>query len=118
MRRVFGKYVRERRMRLLEQDPKYSVRRVAQQISVEPSYLSKVERGETPPPSEAKIIRLAKVLDEDPDMLLALAGRVATDLQKVIQKRPKMFAELVRQLKKMPDDSVRRLVREVRDGKW
>jgi len=118
MRYSFGKYVRQRRMLLREQDSKYSVRGVARQINVEPSYLSKVERSETPPPSEAKIIRLAKVLNEDPDVLLALAGRVATDLQKVIQERPKMFAELVRQLKHVPDDSVRRIVREVRDGKW
>ena len=51
-------------------------------------------------------------------MLLAMAGKVSTDLMQVIIKRPKLFAELIRQLKKMPDRAVLRLVREVRDGNW
>ncbi len=55
-------------------------------IGVEPSYLSKVERGETPPPSEEKIRRLATELNDDPDVLLAMAGKVSTDLQDVIRR--------------------------------
>jgi transcriptional regulator with XRE-family HTH domain len=87
-------------------------------IGVEPSYLSKVERGETPPPSEAKIRLIAQELGEDADVLLAMAGKVSTELQAIIRKRPQLFAELIRQLKDMPDHAVLRLVREVRDGKW
>ena len=96
----------------------YSVRQVAQRIGVEPSFLSKVERGEVAPPSEAKIVALARELGEDPDLLLALAGKVSTDLQKVIRKRPELFAALIRELKDMPDHAVLRVVREVRDGNW
>ena len=70
------------------------------------------------PPSEATIKRLAAVLDEDPDILLALAGKVSEDLRNVILKRPLLFAELLRQLKNCPDEAVLRLVREVRDGNW
>ncbi len=95
-----------------------SVRAVAGRIGVEPSYLSKVERGQTPPPSEAKIVALATDLGEDPDVLLALAGRVSSDLQAVILRRPALFAELIRQLKDLPDHAVLRVVREVRDGNW
>ena len=51
-------------------------------------------------------------------MLLALAGKVSSDLQKVIRQRPKLFAELIREMKDMPDHAMLRLVREVRDGKW
>ncbi len=83
-----------------------------------PSYLSKVERGEVAPPSEAASARLAADLGEDPDVLLALAGKVSTDLQAVIRKRPRLFAELIRELEDLPDHAVLRLVREVRDGDW
>jgi HTH-type transcriptional regulator, competence development regulator len=51
-------------------------------------------------------------------VLLALAGKVSKELQGIIRKRPKLFAQLIRQLKNMPDHAVLRLVREVRDGNW
>ena len=114
----FGDFIRDRREEKRAADPNYSLRRVAASIGVEPSYLSKIERGEQPPPSEATIIALARELDEDPDVLLALAGKVSKELQAIIRKRPKLFAQLIRQLKHMPDHAVLRLVREVRDGNW
>ena len=115
---AFGDYVRSRREELRAADRRFSVRQVAERVGVEPSYLSKVERGEVAPPSEATITRLASILGDDPDMLLALAGKVSTDLQAVIRKRPKLFADLIRELEKLPDHAVLRLVREVRDGDW
>src|ERR1043165_390259 len=115
---TFGEYVRERRLQLQENDPQFSLRKVAAAIDVEPSYLSKIERGEQPPPGEKTIIALAKELGEDPDVLLALAGKVSEELQAIIRKRPHLFAQLIRELKDMPDHAVLRLVREVRDGKW
>ena len=80
--------------------------------------MSKVERDEVAPPSEGKIVLLANELDEDPDVLLAMAGKVSSDLQDAIRKRPELFASLIRELKKLPDRAVLRLVREVRDGNW
>ena len=114
----FGTFVRDRRELLRESDARFSVRQVAQRIGVEPSFLSKVERGEVPPPSEVKIVALAQELGEDPDMLLALAGKVSTDLQEIIRRRPRLMADLLRQLRTMPDHAVVRIVREVRDGEW
>ncbi len=114
----FGRFVRERREVLRQEDPGFSVRGVAGRIGVQPSYLSKVERGEVAPPSEATILRLAGELEVDGDVLLAMAGKVSSDLQEVIRKRPMVFAELIRELKEMPDHAVLRLVREVRDGDW
>ncbi len=87
-------------------------------IGVEPSFLSKVERNETSPPSEEKVVALARELSEDPDVLLAMAGKVSSDLKAAIMKRPELFASLIRELKDLPDRAVLRLVREVRDGKW
>ncbi len=114
----FGEFIRKRREALREQDATYSVRQLARRIGVEPSFLSKVERGEVAPPSEAKIVVLARELGEDPDVLLALAGKVSSDLQGAIRRRPELFATLIRELKDMPDHAVLRLVREVRDGNW
>jgi len=115
---TFGCFVRERRESLREDDPAFSIRRVAQRMGIQPSYLSKVERDEVAPPSEKTTVKLAKELKVDHNELLALAGKVSSDLQDAIRKRPELFAELIRKLKKMPDRAVSRLVREVRDGEW
>jgi transcriptional regulator with XRE-family HTH domain len=114
----FGGYLRQKREALRQGDSAFSVRQVASRIGVQPSYLSKVERDEEAPPSERTIVALARELGEDPDMLLAMAGKVSRDLQEIIQKRPLLFAQLIREMKDMPDHAVLRLVREVRDGDW
>ena len=114
----FGPTIRAIRESLREHDRRFSVRQVAGRIGIEPAYLSKVERGDVPPPSEATTVKLARELGEDPDVLLALAGKVSADLQGIIRKRPRLFADLIRQLKEAPDDAVLRVVREVREGNW
>lgn len=114
----FGDYIRTARSARAGQDQGYSLRQVAQRVGIEPAYLSKVERGLVPPPSEATIVKLAADLGEDPDMLLALAGKVSSDLRAIILRRPKEFAELIRQLKDAPDHAILKVVREVRDGNW
>ena len=114
----FGDYIRQQREAKRAADKAFSLRQVAQRAGVEPSYLSKIERGEQPPPGEETIAALARELGEDRDVLLALAGKVSSDLQDAIRKRPQLFAELIRNLKEMPDHAILRVVREVRDGKW
>jgi transcriptional regulator with XRE-family HTH domain len=108
----FGDYIRRQREKLKETDPSFSLRKVAA------SFLSKVERGLDPPPSEKKIRALAAVLGEDPDVLLALAGKVSSDLQAAICRRPQVFAQLIRELKNLPDRAVRQIARDVREGRW
>lgn len=115
---TFGQFIRDRRERLRETDRRFSVRQVAQRIGVEPAYLSKIEREDVAPPSEEKIRALAGELNEDVDVLLAMAGKVSSDLLEIIRKRPVLFAELIRQLKSSPEHAILRVVREVRDGDW
>jgi len=115
---TFGEYIRQTREQLREADKRYSLRQTAQRIGVEPAYLSKIERGDVAPPSEATIRRLAQDLGVDVDVLLAMAGKVSSDLREIIMRRPRLFAELIRQLKDAPDPAVLRIVREVRDGDW
>lgn len=114
----FGNSIREIREHLRLNDRRFSLRQVAKRIGIEPAYLSKIERGDVAPPSETTTVRLARELNEDPDVLLAMAGKVSGDLQAIIRRRPKLFAELIRQLKVAPDDAILRVVREVRDGEW
>lgn len=115
---AFGDYIRSVREHKRAQDRRFSLRQVAFRVGVEPAYLSKVERNQTPPPSEATIRKLATELEEDPDILLAMAGKVSRDLQEIIMKRPRVFADLLRQLREAPDAAIFRVVREVRDGDW
>jgi transcriptional regulator with XRE-family HTH domain len=114
----FGAYVRERREKLRAKDGRYSLRQVAERVGIAPTYLSKIECELLDPPAEDKIRGLARELDEDPDVLLAMAGKVSRDLQDVIRKRPQLFSELIRQLKHAPDHAVLRIARLVRDGNW
>lgn len=110
----FGRYIRMRREDLRESDRSFSVRQVAARVGVEPSYLSKVERGHEAPPSEAKIRSLARELGEDPDTLLAMAGKVASDLQEVIRRRPRLMSQLIREVQSVSDDRLHRLVTAAR----
>lgn len=114
----FGQFIREQRERLRKDDTRYSLRQVAERVGIEPAYLSKIERGEFSPPGEETIRSIARELGEDVDVLLAMAGKVSGDLQEVIRRRPRLFAELIREFKDLPDHAVLRLVREVRDGQW
>ncbi len=114
----FGAHLRKAREALQADDKTYSLRQVAKRVGIEPAYLSKIERGVFPPPSEEVIVKLAQVLGEDKDVLLALAGKLSSDLQEIIMQRPQLFAELLRQLKTMPNHALVRVVREVKDGDW
>jgi transcriptional regulator with XRE-family HTH domain len=114
----FGGYVRRRREELKARDPAFSVRQVAGRAGIEPAYLSKIERDEMPPPGEETICKLADELDEDADVLLAMAGKVSSDLRAIIMRRPRLFADLIRQLKNTPDHAILRVVRQVNNGTW
>jgi transcriptional regulator with XRE-family HTH domain len=97
---AFGKKIRETRKRRLELNDAYSVRKTAGRIGIEPSYLSKIERGEQPPPSERTVALLAGELELDPDKLLALAGKIAGDVKSAVIRRPESMPAIVRKLAK------------------
>ena len=114
----FGEHIRRLREARAAADPAFSLRQVAVRCGVTPAYLSRVERGDVPPPGEETLLKLAHELGEDPDVLLAMAGKISADLRAAILARPQLFAELIRSLKSTPDHAVLRIVREVRDGTW
>ncbi len=67
-----------RREKRRQEDRSYSLRQVAMRIGVEPAYLSKIERDQVAPPSEATTRRLAAELGEDPDHAIL---RIARDVR-------------------------------------
>ena len=113
----FGTFIREFRENLQENDSSFSLRQVASRLSVQPSYLSKIERG-IENPSEEMILKIAKEYNQDEDVLLAMAGKVSSRLQKIIMKNPKAFSVLIQSLEDSPEKAILKIVREVRDGNW
>lgn len=92
----FGEFIR--RMRV-EKD--IGLREMAKKIGVSPTYLSKCERDEFPPPAEERVREIAKIIGCDVDDLLARANRVATDLSDIIKRHPVELAALLRTTKGM-----------------
>ena len=62
----FGEFVRRER-----EAREIGLREMAKMIGVSPTYLSKVERDEFPPPAEDKVKAIAQVIACDVDELLA-----------------------------------------------
>lgn len=100
MGKLFGEYIRTRRETLLQGDPRFSIRKVADRIRVHHSYLSKIERGEPGSLSEKKVVALACELGEDPDLLLAMNGRISETMSRAVTRHPALFRSIVENLRK------------------
>lgn len=111
-RETFGNFVRQRRM---EKD--IGLREMAKLIGVSPTYMSKVERDEFPPPVEEKVKDIARILQCDADDLLARAGRVSSDLSDIIKRNPVELAALLRTTKGLSLDDISRLARQAKKAK-
>ncbi|MFC1976932.1 CARDB domain-containing protein [Chloroflexota bacterium] len=68
------------RLRELREQAGLSQAQLAGKVGVNFTYLSRIESGAKPPPSEKVILRLAKVLNADKDELLTLAGKMPADI--------------------------------------
>ncbi|MCH8999533.1 MAG: helix-turn-helix transcriptional regulator [Proteobacteria bacterium] len=108
----FGAYVRQER-----KDREIGLREMAKKIGVSPTYLSKVERDDFPPPAEDKVRKIAEIFGIDVDELLALAGKVSSDLSEIIRERPRELAALLRTTKGLTADDVARLTRGAQKSK-
>jgi transcriptional regulator with XRE-family HTH domain len=111
-REKFGAFIRRER-----EAKEIGLREMAKKIGVSPTYLSKVERDEFPPPAEDKVRKIASVLGLDADELLALAGRVASDLTDIIRERPREMADFLRAAKGLTAEDMARLARQAQRAK-
>ena len=64
-----------------------SLRELACTVDVDYSYLSKIENGVLPPPSEKVILRLAESLKADKDDLLMMSGRIPPDIAEIVSNK-------------------------------
>ena len=108
----FGELVRGKRM-----EREIGLREMAKMIGVSPTYLSKVERDEFPPPAEDKVRKIAEILYCDSDELLALAGRVSSDLSEIIKQHPREMAALLRTTRGLSAAAVTQLARQAQKAK-
>jgi len=92
---ALGNYLSERRKALAAKHSGYSIRSVAKRIGIHHSYLSKLERGENAPLTEERIHALARLLGEDPDLLMALSGKLSERISTCIRLNPNIFLNTV-----------------------
>ena len=81
-KRMFGSNLKK-----LREQSGLSQRGLAEKVGVDVSYLSKIENGVMPPPSQELILRLADALGADKDELLTLAGKVPADIAQILKNK-------------------------------
>lgn len=106
--KLFGETIRAWR-----EEKEIGLRKFADLVGMSPTYLSKVERDEFPPPGEEKIKAIARELGKDADELLALAGRVASDLEEIIQQKPREMATFLRAARGLTPKDIEQLTKQV-----
>lgn len=100
----FGESVRQLRLaRGLQQ------KQLATAIGLEATYLSRIETGRVPPPSEETIRAIARVLDTEPEPLILSASKVPSDLKDMILSSPRA-PEFLRTAKRLGDDEWDQLI--------
>ena len=87
----FGKALRELRV-----SSGVSLRSFAEKLGVSATYLSQVEQGNAPSPTADRIQHIAKLLNANPDPLLAMAGRIPDELAELIHRHPVELPRLIR----------------------
>ena len=100
----FGDLLREKRMA-----KNISLRKFAQLVEVSPTYLSQVEQNNVTPPTADRVKRMAEILGENVDEWTALAGRLTEDLPKIIQESPTEVPDLLRALRGLTAEQLRKL---------
>jgi transcriptional regulator with XRE-family HTH domain len=108
----FGAFIRRER-----EAREIGLREMAKMIGVSPTYLSKVERDEFPPPAEDKVRKIAEIIECDTDDLLARAGRVSSDISDIIKRRPVELTALLRTTRGMTAEEIARLARDAQKAK-
>src|SRR5215210_444958 len=114
MTETFGARVRKLREAKKATNPAFSLRRFAQEVGVSATFLSRAENDQGPPPGAEKVKKMAELLGENPDELLALADKVDPELPEIIREKPRAMADLLRTVRdqELTDEEIR----EVTEG--
>jgi transcriptional regulator with XRE-family HTH domain len=99
------------RIRRLRRERGLNQRRLAAQVGIDFTYLSKLENNQSgQSPGEDLIRRLAEKLGEDPEDLLAMAGKVPVDALRARAREDPEFARSLRRLPDVPDSRITGLI--------
>ena len=110
--RTFGPFLRAKRLA-----KGLSLRKFAKLVDVSPTYLCQVEQENVDPPTAERVQRMAELLGENADELIALAGRVPEDLPEIIRRCPTAIPELLREADGLSADQLRALTDHIRKMK-
>jgi transcriptional regulator with XRE-family HTH domain len=108
----FGQRVRE-----LRQEKRISLRKFAVMVGLSPAYLSRIERDDCKPPVEELVRAIAEELDQDTDEFLALADRLAKDLDEIVKAQPRGMATFLRAAAGLSAEDLRDLAEQARKRK-
>jgi HTH-type transcriptional regulator, competence development regulator len=96
---TFGRLIRQAR-----KDKAYSQRELAGMLSVDFTYLSKLENDRADYAPKEEVIRaLARNLDINEEELIFLAGRLPQQYEALLKQNPKEMQALFRRMQENPD---------------
>jgi transcriptional regulator with XRE-family HTH domain len=98
---TFGKTLRR-----LREEAEISLRTFAKMVDRTPTYISKIERDELDPPAESVVKEMARILRQDEDAMISLAGRIPSDLPEIIRQQPREMALMLRTAKRLTPDQL------------
>lgn len=82
MKQTFGD-----KLRVYRREANISQRELAAKTGIDFSYISKLENDRIPPPSADTIVKICEVLGINPDELLAITGKLPSDVRSGITTR-------------------------------
>jgi HTH-type transcriptional regulator, competence development regulator len=94
-----------------------SVRQLADQLGLEPSYISKIEHGDRKP-SEPILKYFATYFGVNHHLLMAMSGQLTQGFMDVMLRYPEAFATLLERLPEAPEKVILQTAKTVRDGDW
>lgn len=87
-------------LRRLRREAGVTQRELADRIGVDFSYISKVENGRVSPPAADTVVQIANALGVGSEELLALTGKIPTEVQKSVSTS-KAAQEFLREAQQM-----------------
>jgi transcriptional regulator with XRE-family HTH domain len=107
--RTFGDIIRQEREKRKTGNPEYSLRKFAKAVGISPTFLSKIETNEFDPPKAEKIIKMAELLEIQPEKLLAKAEKMDPELERIVTERQVELASFLRTADGMSSEQLKRM---------
>jgi transcriptional regulator with XRE-family HTH domain len=93
-------------LRRLREEAQISLRTFAKMVDRTPTYISKIERDELDPPAETVVKEMARILKQNENDMIALAGRIPSDLPEIIRQQPREMALMLRTANRLTPDQL------------